>query len=200
MNTINLHAVAATSTFNRFHAQTLAWCVLISVIDGYDLAITGAALPAIMNDMSVDAKMAGFMASSALFGTMLGAIFLGASADRIGRPKVIAFCIVLFSVFTAAAGLAEGPILFSVCRFISGLGIGGVLPICAAQVAEFSPARLRTRLITIVFAGYSVGGILVALTSKALIEKYGWQTVFFSSIVPLILSPLVLRKMPDSIA
>ncbi len=75
---------------------------------------------------------------------------------------MIAICVALFSVFTAAAGFTDSPLTFSIMRFIAGLGIGGVLPICTAQMGEFSPLKVRTRLVTIVFAGYSVGGILVA--------------------------------------
>lgn len=79
-------------------------------------------IPAIMADMQIDATSAGVMAGSALFGTMLGAIFLGTLADRIGRPKMIAICVALFSIFTAAAGFTDNPLTFSIMRFIAGLG------------------------------------------------------------------------------
>lgn len=199
MPSVNLYALAAQSTFNRFHGRILFWCVLILIIDGYDLAVVGAALPAIMQDMGVDPTSAGIMAGSALFGTMLGAIFLGTLADRIGRPKMIAICVALFSLFTAAAGLTNDPVSFSICRFIAGLGIGGVLPVCTAQMGEFAPLKLRTRLVTLVFAGYSVGGILVALTAKQLIESHGWQWVFYVAALPVVLIPFILKSMPDSI-
>lgn len=199
MPSVNLYALAAQSTFNRFHGRILFWCVLILIIDGYDLAVVGAALPAIMQDMGVDPTSAGIMAGSALFGTMLGAIFLGTLADRIGRPKMIAICVALFSLFTAAAGLTSDPVSFSICRFIAGLGIGGVLPVCTAQMGEFAPLKLRTRLVTLVFAGYSVGGILVALTAKQLIESHGWQWVFYVAALPVVLIPFILKSMPDSI-
>jgi len=191
--------LAGESKFNRFHGLILFWCVLILIIDGYDLAVVGAALPAIMVDMQIDATSAGVMAGSALFGTMLGAIFLGTLADRIGRPKMIAICVALFSLFTAAAGFTDNPLTFSILRFIAGLGIGGVLPICTAQMGEFSPMKVRTRLVTLVFAGYSVGGILVALTGKQLIESYGWQYVFYVAALPVFLIPFILKTMPDSI-
>ncbi|WP_110971151.1 MFS transporter [Pseudomonas huaxiensis] len=199
MQPVNVYTLAAESRFNRFHRLILFWCVLILVIDGYDLAVVGAALPAIMKDMNIDPTSAGIMAGSALFGTMLGAIFLGTLADRIGRPKMIAFCVALFSLFTAAAGLTNDPVSFSVMRFIAGLGIGGVLPVCTAQMGEFSPLKLRTRLVTLVFAGYSVGGILVALTAKQLIESHGWQWVFYIAGLPVLLIPFILKSMPDSI-
>ena len=199
MQSVNIYALAGDSTFNRFHGRILFWCVLILIIDGYDLAVVGAALPAIMQDMNVDPTSAGIMAGSALLGTMLGAIFLGTLADRIGRPRMIAVCVALFSIFTAVAGLTNDPVSFSIARFIAGLGIGGVLPVCTAQMGEYSPLKLRTRLITLVFAGYSVGGILVALTAKQLIESYGWQWVFYVAGLPVLLIPFILKSMPQSI-
>lgn len=198
MQSVDVYELTGKSKFNRFHGLILFWCVLILIIDGYDLAVVGAALPAIMDDMGVDPTSAGIMAGSALFGTMLGAMFLGTLADRIGRPKMIAICVALFSLFTAASGLTSDPVSFSVTRFIAGLGIGGVLPVMTAQMSEFSPAKLRARLVTLVFAGYSVGGILVALTGKQLIESHGWQSVFYMAGLPVLLIPFILKSMPES--
>ena len=198
MQRIDVHKLADESRFNPFHGLVLFWGILILVLDGYDLAVVGAALPAIMKQMGVDATQAGFMASSALFGMMFGAIFFGTLADRIGRPLMISVCIAMFSVFTAAAGLTNDPISFSITRFLAGLGIGGVLPVVTAQMAEFAPVKLRARLVTLVFAGYSVGGVLVALTGKQLIEAYGWQSVFYAAVLPVLLIPLILKTMPNS--
>ena len=146
----------------------------------------------------MDATQAGFMASSALFGMMFGAIFLGTLADKIGRPLMISICVALFSVFTAVAGLTHDPVTFSITRFLAGLGIGGVMPIVTAQMAEFAPIRMRARLVILVFAGYAIGGILVALTGKQLIETYGWQSVFFAALAPVLLIPFIMKTMPES--
>ncbi|KAA0997966.1 MFS transporter [Paraburkholderia panacisoli] len=198
MNQIDVHSLAGQARFNGFHTLVLFWCVLMLILDGYDLAVVGAALPSIMKDMGINATSAGVMAGSTLFGVMLGAIFLGTLADRFGRPMMMCVCVALFSLFTAAAGLTSDPISFSVTRFIAGLGIGGVLPIVTAQMAEFSPNALRTRLVTLVFAGYSIGGILVALTAKQLIGSYGWQSVFFAAGLPALLIPFIIKTMPHS--
>lgn len=196
---INMQQRIDASRFNGFHGMILFWCTLILVLDGYDLAVVGAALPSIMKEMGVTAATAGFMASSALFGMMIGAMFFGTLADKLGRPKMLAICIALFSIFTAATGLARDPVAFSVIRFIAGLGIGGVLPICAAQMGEFAPPALRSRLVAIVFAGYPVGGVLAALVAKQLIVDYGWASVFHVAILPLLLVPFLLKTMPDSV-
>ena len=198
MRQIDLHAVADHARFGRFHAITLFWCALIIIFDGYDLAFAGIALPSIMKDMGVTPTSAGFMVSAALFGMMFGAIFLGTIADRIGRRWAIAVCIVLFSVFTAAAGFSTDPVTFSVTRFLAGLGIGGVMPNVVAQMTEYSPRRARSTLVTLMFSGYSVGGMLAALLGKGLLEHYGWQSVFIAAVLPVLLVPAILRWMPES--
>ena len=141
MKHIDLHKLADQAKFNGFHRGVLLWCALIIIFDGYDLAVAGIALPSIMKEMGVSPTNAGFMVSSALFGMMFGAIFLGTIADRIGRRRAIAICIALFSVFTAAAGLTSDPVTFSVMRFLAGLGIGGVMPNVVAQMTEYRRAR-----------------------------------------------------------
>ena len=198
MRKIDVQQVVDEAKFNPFHAKVLAWCLLIIIIDGYDIAVAGTALPSIMEQMGVTAATAGFMASSALFGMMFGAIFLGTIADRIGRRWAIAICILLFSAFTAAAGLARDPLTFGAFRFLAGLGIGGVMPNVVAHMTEFSPKRMRATLVTLMFSGYAVGGIVAALLGKGLIETYGWPSVFFAAGLPILLIPFILKLLPES--
>jgi AAHS family benzoate transporter-like MFS transporter len=192
--------VASSAKFNPFHRMVLFWCIVIVVLDGYDLAVVGAAMPAIMSDLSISATQAGWMASSALVGMMIGAVWLGVMADKYGRPRILALCVCFFSLFTALSGLTTDVMTFAAFRFIAGLGIGGAMPIAAAQIAEFAPGHLRTRLVALTLTGYSVGGILVALVGKWLIESYGWQSVFYAAALPILFVPVFLKMMPDSIA
>jgi len=199
MRRIDVHKLADEARFNGFHLKVLLWCVAIIIIDGYDIAVAGTALPSIMKQMGVTASTAGFMASSALFGMMFGAIGLGALSDRIGRRWTISICVLLFSVFTAAAGLMTEPITFSAMRFIAGLGIGGVMPNIVAQMTEYSPKKIRSFMTTLMFSGYAVGGILAAVLGKQLIGDYGWQSVFIAAGAPLLLIPFILKTMPESL-
>ncbi|MGX6568304.1 MFS transporter [Cupriavidus necator] len=198
MQQIDIHKLADTARFNRFHALVLFWCALIIIFDGYDLAVVGIALPSIMKDLGVAPTQAGLMVSSALFGMVFGAIFLGTMADRIGRRWTIAICVALFSVFTAAAGLVKDPLLFSMARFLAGLGIGGVMPNVVAQMTEYAPKKIRATLVTVMFSGYAVGGVLAALLGKSLIEAYGWQSVFLAAGLPVLLVPVILGSLPES--
>jgi MFS transporter, AAHS family, benzoate transport protein len=198
MRQIDVHKIADEARFNGFHGLVLFWCALIIIFDGYDLAVAGIALPSIMKDMNVEPTQAGFMVSSALFGMMFGAIFLGTIADKIGRRWAIAICIALFSVFTAIAGLTHDPVTFSIARFLAGLGIGGVMPNVVAQMTEYSPKKIRATMVTLMFSGYAVGGMLAAVIGKGLIETYGWSSVFLAAALPVLLIPFILKSMPES--
>ena len=195
---IDMQKLADDARFNRFHAKVLLWCLLILIIDGYDIAVVGIALPSIMQQMGVNASTAGFMASSALFGMMFGAMVLGTLSDRIGRRWALSIGVMLFSVFTAAAGFTKDPISFSVVRFIAGLGIGGVLPVIVAQMVEYSPKKIRSLMTALMTSGYALGGILAAVLGKQLIGEYGWQAVFIAAGVPVLLIPFVLKFVPES--
>jgi AAHS family benzoate transporter-like MFS transporter len=198
MRHIDVHKLADEARFNRFHGGILLWCALIIICDGYDLAVAGIALPSIMKGMGVNAQNAGFMVSSALFGMMFGAIFLGTIADKIGRRKAIAICIGMFSVFTAAAGFTSDPYTFSAMRFLAGLGIGGVMPNVVAQMTEYSPKKIRATMVTLMFSGYAVGGMVAAMLGKGLIEAYGWSSVFLAAGLPVLMIPFVLKSLPES--
>ena len=87
MRQIDANRLADDASFNRFHATVLVWCALAIVFDGYDLAVAGIALPAIMKEMGVDATQAGFMVSSALFGMMFGNIVFGRSPTASGGAR-----------------------------------------------------------------------------------------------------------------
>jgi MFS transporter, AAHS family, benzoate transport protein len=200
MRQFDLQATIDNTRFGRFHAAILGWCILIMILDGYDLAIVGISLPLIMKAMHVAPIEAGVMASSSLFGMMVGSILLGSVADRIGRRPAIVLCVLLFSAFSAAAGATSSALVFCAVRFLAGLGLGGIAPTCAAQMTEYSPRRIRSMLVSLMFAGYSGGGVLAALLGKSMIENYGWRSLYFLAAVPILLIPVIWRTLPESLS
>jgi AAHS family benzoate transporter-like MFS transporter len=197
---LNVQELVDAARINRFHITIFCWCFVIVVLDGYDLAVAGVALPAIMKSLNVNPATAGMMAGSALFGMAFGAIGFGAVADRVGRRIVFAVSIFLFSAFTLSAGLTSGPGMFSAMRFLAGVGIGGALPNAVAHMSEFSPKRSKGRLVGLMMCGYTIGSVLAVLLGKQCIEAYGWRTVFLAAGVPLLLIPFVLYRLPESLA
>ncbi|CAI3806852.1 Gentisate transporter [Pseudomonas sp. MM221] len=198
MRNINAAALLDGARFNAFHTRLLFWCALIIIFDGYDLVIYGVVLPSLMAEWNLSAVQAGALGSCALVGMMVGALFFGSLSDRIGRRKTIMACVLLFSGVTALNGLATSPETFALCRFVAGLGIGGVMPNVVALMNEYAPGKLRSTLVAIMFSGYSLGGMLSAGLGMLLMPQWGWQAVFYVAVIPLLLLPLLIYQLPES--
>jgi len=199
MRKIDSNQLIDEARFNAFHWRVLFWCALIIIFDGYDLVIYGVVLPVLMKEWGLSPLQAGALGSYALFGMMFGALFFGSLSDRIGRKKVIAICVILFSGFTVLNGFTSTPTQFGICRFIAGLGIGGVMPNVVALMSEYAPKKMRSTLVAIMFSGYSVGGMLSAGLGIVLLPNFGWQSVFYVAVIPLLLLPLILTFLPESV-
>jgi len=201
MRVTNVEEVIEKSKFNKFHGLLLFWGALIMVFDGYDLTVYGAVVPIIMKEWNITAVETGMIGSYALMGMMLGALIFGTIADRIGRKKVILICTFIFSFFmllAGFAGLAKSPELFGICRFITGFGLGGVMPNVIALISDYSSKRSRSRMIATIMAGFSIGGVIAATLSIVIIPKFGWVSVFFFGAIPLLLLPFLARSLPDT--
>lgn len=198
MRSINVNRIIDEVKFNRFHFVLLFWCAFIIVYDGFDLVVYGSVVPVLMKEWSLTPIQAGSLGSYALFGMMLGALIFGPLADKIGRKKVILICVSMFSLFMAFSGSAHGPAEFGIYRFLAGLGLGGVMPNTVALMTEYSPKKLKSTLVSIMFSGYSVGGMLAAGLSIVLIPQFGWRSVFFVGALPLLSLPFIYKLVPDS--
>src|ERR1700744_6350192 len=105
---------------------------LIMLCDGYDLQAIAFASPTIVTDWGIEKASLGFVFSAGAAGIMLGGFLFGYVADRIGRRPAFLLGTLLFSTVTLATVLAVNVTHLAILRFIAGLGIGGLTPICFA--------------------------------------------------------------------
>ncbi len=199
MKTLDVNQVIDNARFTRFHWMVMVLCALLLIFDGYDLFIYGVVLPVLMKEWGLTPVQAGALGSYALFGMMFGAFIFGPLADRMGRKKGIAICFLLFSGATFLNGFATSPTEFGIYRFIAGLGCGGLMPNAVALMNEYAPKRLRSTLVAIMFSGYSLGGMLSAGLGIYMLPRFGWQAMFFSAAVPIVLLPIILWKLHESV-
>ena len=197
--TTNAEQMVEKAKFNKFHGMLLFWGALLMLFDGYDLVVYGAVVPTLMEEWGISSVQAGMYGSYALFGMMFGALIFGTLADKLGRKKIIMICVFIFSLFMLLAALAPTPEIFGLFRFITGLGLGGMMPNVIGLISEYSPEGTRSRMIATIMAGYSVGGVAAALLSMLLISNFGWESVFFFGALPLLFLPFLAKSLPDSV-
>jgi AAHS family benzoate transporter-like MFS transporter len=175
-------------------------CWLALVADGYDLFAYGATIPGLLAEpgWAVTPAAAGAVGSLGLVGMLCGSLVAGTLTDLLGRRRLFAASIALFSIAMLGCGLAPSFGAFAALRFVAGFGIGGLLPTAIALTSEFAAPRHRSRILGAVLTGPPVGGLLASLASVALLAEHGFQLVYGLGVVPLLLVPVALRLLPES--
>ncbi|MBM7599216.1 AAHS family benzoate transporter-like MFS transporter [Virgibacillus halotolerans] len=197
--TTNAETIIEKTKISKFHGMLLFWGAVLMLFDGFDLTIYGAVVPTIMDEWGISAVQAGRYGSYALFGMMFGALIFGTLADKLGRKKIILICAFFFSLFMLLTGLSPSPEVFGLFRFLTGLGLGGMMPNVIGLISEYSPEGMRSRMIATIMAGYSIGGVIAAFLGMILISNFGWESVFFFGAIPLLFLPFLAKALPDSV-
>jgi predicted MFS family arabinose efflux permease len=174
-------------------------CVLLNVIDGFDILVMSTAAGAIRDQLKLDAADLGLVLSASLAGMTLGALLLAPLADRYGRRPLILACLILELVGMLTAGFSSGRNELVACRVLTGLGVGGMMPVLNTIVAELSSPARRNIAITYQAAGYPAGGLVAALVGGVILESHGWQLLLQSACVPAAIALLsVALFLPES--
>jgi benzoate transport len=175
--------------------------VLLNALDGFDVLAISFASPGIASEWGIDRAALGIVLSMELIGMALGSVALGNVADRIGRRRTILGCLVVMALGMFFARSANGVETMSAYRFITGLGIGGMLAAINAVAAEFANNRRRNLAVTIMAAGYPAGAIIGGTIASQLLATGSWRAVFtFGAIVTAACIPLVWFLLPESIS
>ncbi len=181
-------------------------CALIAglggLLFGFDTAVISGTNDDLQRVFELSNFWLGFTVSSALVGTILGALTAGAPADRFGRRAMLYVLALLFLVSALGSALAWNWWVFIVFRFIGGIGVGGAAVVAPMYVSELSPAQYRGRM-TATFQFNIVVGILIAQLSNYVIGSLGlgpsdWRWMFGVEAVPAILFLGFLFIVPDS--
>lgn len=173
---------------------------LAGFLFGFDTAVISGAEQAVQRVWSMSPTLHGFAISSALWGTVLGALMGGWPMDRYGRRATLIGIGVLYAISAVGAALAWDPYSFMLFRFIGGVGIGASSVAAPAYIAEIAPAAQRGRLVAL-FQTMIVTGILVAFASNWVIGGMGdddWRWMLGVVAVPSFAYLAAAMAIPES--
>jgi MFS family permease len=185
----------------RYHVLVFIGCWLGGMFDGMDSTLMTVVLPSAIGDLvhsmapEVIGHYGSLVGSAFLFGWMLGGVLIGMVGDRLGRIRSMILSIMLYAVFTGLAGLSQTWWQLALCRFLTGLGIGGELVSITTFLAEVWPERSRAIAIGILITSYQAG-VLVAGTIVKFIPF--WRTVFFIGALPAVLTVFLRLTLRES--
>jgi MFS transporter, AAHS family, 4-hydroxybenzoate transporter len=186
--------------FGRFNLLLLFWSFLAMLSDGFDISALASAAPALAAAWHVPPKAFGPAFSASLFGVLFGAPLLGYVGDRFGRRSAIIVGCVIYGLGTLACVLASNLEQMIALRFVTGIGIGGLMPNTIALNSELSPKRLRATLIVLMFTGITTGSALPGYIQAWLIPEHGWHVMFWiGGLAPLLIAACLAFTLPESV-
>tara|TARA_B100001245_G_C22886027_1_gene426337 strand:+ start:1190 stop:2506 length:1317 start_codon:yes stop_codon:yes gene_type:complete len=180
------------------------WSAAVSIggfLFGFDTAvISGADQPLQQLWKSSDIFHGALIMSSALWGTVVGALFGNIPTEQLGRKKTLIIVGTLYFVSAIGSALSINPYFFFIMRFIGGIGVGISSIVVPAYIAEISPAKYRGRLVAL-YQFQIVFGILVAFLSNFLLSEFfglGWRWMLGIEVIPALIFLLLVTNVPES--
>lgn len=186
---------------SRYQWIVVALCIMLTMVDGYEILVTSYTLPALTEHWGLETGQEGLVASFGTLGMGIGAVLIGPLADRFGRRPHILWMLVLIIISMTLVGLAPSFEWFLTFRFISGLGLGAIIPSINVLVAEYSNLKRRGAIMGLYGIGLPLGAALGGFLSVRLIDEFTWRgPFFFSAIITAILLLVALATLPESVS
>lgn len=166
--------------------------------DAYTVLVIAFAMPQLVTEWHLSTAQTGMILSAGYLGQLVGALFFGAIAERIGRRTTLLVTILLFVSMDIACLFAWSGTSMMVFRFIQGIGTGGEVPVAAAYVNEFVGGRKRGRFFLLYEVIFPVGLMFAGIAGYFLMPHFGWRALFVVGLIPALLTIPLRRLMPES--
>jgi MFS family permease len=187
------------------------WRVVIALgvswlLDGLEVTVVGSLGPALQRPetLGLSAAQIGWAASAYIGGAVLGALYFGRLADKLGRKRMFLVTLVVYLIATLLTAFSFDLYSFALCRFLTGFGIGGEYAAINSAIDELIPARLRGRVDLAINGTFWIGaamgaGLSIVLLNPSFIgPEWGWRIAFGLGGILAFAILLVRRHVPES--
>jgi MFS transporter, AAHS family, 4-hydroxybenzoate transporter len=198
--TIDVSEVIEGQKLGGFLIGLVAVSWIITFFDGFDTNLISFAAPYFASGYHLSRVQLGNIFAMGLFGTLIGGFLLGYLGDRIGRRPAVIMSTAGFGLLTMCFSFASGYRSLCALRLITGIPLGGMLPLAWALNMEYVPKRYRSTVVTVIMMGFSMGTGFGGPIAVWLIPKMGWQAVFvLGGIASLGCAVILALVLPESI-
>ena len=170
-------------------------------LDAMDVGLISFIMAALAVHWGITPTESSWLASIGFIGMAIGATFGGLLADKFGRRHVFTLTLLVYGLATGASALATGLVMLLVLRFLIGLGLGAELPVASTLISEFSPVKIRGRMVVLLEAFWAVGWILAAVIGTFVVGAHdsGWRWALALGMVPAFYALYVRVHLPESV-
>nr|WP_246410448.1 MFS transporter [Roseateles terrae] len=192
--------------WSRWHWRVVLALGVAWVLDGLEVTLVGSVGAALerSDTLGLTGVQVGWAGSLYLAGAILGALAFGRMTDRLGRKKLFMVTLAVYAVATFATAFSTDFAFFALCRFVTGIGIGGEYAAINSAIDELVPARVRGRVNLAINGSFWLGAALGAGSSLVLLHPdvlgpvNGWRAGFAMGALLAVGMVLVRRHVPES--
>jgi MFS transporter, AAHS family, 4-hydroxybenzoate transporter len=198
--TVQIEQLVDDQKIGWFNIKLLLWSWLAMFADGFDISALSFAAPELVREWGVPRSAFGYAFAASNVGVLFGAPLLGYVGDKYGRRIAIVLGSVIFGLGTLAMTIATNLDQMTVLRFLTGIGIGGLMPNTIALNAELSPRRWRATLVVLMFTGITLGSGTPGYVAGWMVPHFGWEVLFIvGGVVPLVVAACLWFVLPESV-
>lgn len=198
--TIHIGPLLDDMKIGRTHIGIFILCFVTLFLDGVDFAAVIVTAPAILRDWQLEPKVMGTVFGVGNLGLLIGAVVFGKLGDVYGRRIGVIAGVLIYSLPALATAFADSYEHLLALRFLTCIGIGGVLPNVVTLLTEGAPKRVRGSSVLLALIGYALGPAAVGGLAAILIPRSGWPSVFLIvGIAGTLLGILLYFVLPESI-
>tara|TARA_Y100001951_G_scaffold104482_1_gene116219 strand:+ start:1638 stop:2117 length:480 start_codon:yes stop_codon:yes gene_type:complete len=126
-----------------FQWRVIALCFLINMLDGFDVLVMAFTAVSVSAHWSLSGTQLGYLLSAGFVGMAAGSLFIAPWADRFGRRPLILACVSVAGTGMVLSSFAATPEILGMLRFLTGLGVGGLLASSYVIAGEYASKRWR---------------------------------------------------------
>jgi len=188
------------------------------VLFGFDTAVISGTFSIVEGYFGLDKIEAGWFASSALVGAIIGALIAGGLSDKYGRKPILVIAAFLFFISALGSTFPPSFTLLIIARLIGGFGVGMASVLAPLYISEFAPPKIRGRLVALYQLSIVIG-ILLAYFSNSFLLGFSqdnpdyfmrtgilykvlvsevWRGMFAAEMIPAGIFLILLSVIPES--
>lgn len=167
------------------------------LFDAMDVALLSFIMPIVQSEWKLAPAQIGYLSAVTSLGMIFGSLGCGYLADKFGRKHVMIGTLILFSTGNLLLAFTHDVNTFMLVRFLTGVGLGGELPVAATMLADSFTGKTQARMLVLADSFWAIGWILASLLSFLIMPFFGWRiTVIFTFFVSLY-AFVMRRHLPD---
>lgn len=168
------------------------------LFDAMDVAMLSFIMPLIKNEWHIAPAQLGLVGATTSLGMVVGAMICGALADRIGRKHVLILTLALFSIGNLLLTVTPNITAFIAVRFLTGIGLGGELPVAATLVADSYQGTKRSKMLVLADSFWAIGWIVASLLAFWVMPVIGWRLTVLITALTILYTLLLRRHLPET--